>query len=562
MNQLVHILNYKTRSFLRMRVDYRPEAIIKAVGSFVVYSGFAIGGFVFARFATSYLLNEAHIGLFLLHRFISMVLFVFFVTINLGNMIVSYATLYRSQEVNFLLTQPVSFQKIFVIKFLDNFFYSSSTLSLVGLSVLLGYGSNFEMNWFFYFFIVFFVLLPFMLLAACVAVIILMFLMKLASKVNFKRLIATLVIGYLATVYLYFKLTNPMKLVNEVMKYFPNVDQYFGQLDPKFAPYLPSHWVADTLYFLVTKNIPAAIPKFQILILSTVGIFILALLIAEKLYYPTWLTSLEWKSQKSLSRKNEILFFDFRKPSLFSPQVEALLKKDFWQFFREPSQWIHFTIILFLVFIFVFSVSSIDLKLANPFLQTVSYLVIFVFNGFLITSIALRFVYPMISLEGDSFWSIRSAPFPLSKLFWIKFSVAAIFLLILSELLAVVSNYSLRYYLPLAQIAVVSGFVIPVGLVGLNLGTGAYFADYREKNPIRIASSQGASLTFLVSLLYLTLLVAVLFYPVEKFFEHIFFGMGFSGTIVRTALEAVLLISLLGMGISVWVGLRSLKRDF
>ena len=154
----------------------------------------------------------------------SMLLFVFFITISLGNMVVSFSTLYRSPEVHFMLTRPIPHLTIFIIKFLDNFFYSSGTLFLAGFSVLLGYGSYFGFPWHFYLLVMLGVLVPFMFIAGCTAVIILLVLMKLASKMNFKMLIVLLILFYVAQIYFYFHVTSPIDLVREVMKYYPNVN--------------------------------------------------------------------------------------------------------------------------------------------------------------------------------------------------------------------------------------------------------------------------------------------------------------------------------------------------
>ena len=150
MNTFFHILWFKNLMFWKISFKQDFGTLIRNVGSFIVFGSFAVGAFYFSNFVTAYLLENVKIGLFLFHRFIGMLLFVFFVTINLGNMVVSFSTLYRSPEMNFLLTSPVSFLNIFVIKFLDNFFYSSGTLFMVGFSVLLGYGSYFGMPWHFY----------------------------------------------------------------------------------------------------------------------------------------------------------------------------------------------------------------------------------------------------------------------------------------------------------------------------------------------------------------------------------------------------------------------------
>jgi hypothetical protein len=58
-------------------------------------------------------------------------------------------------------------------------------------------------------------------------------------------------------------------------------------------------------------------------------------------------------------------------------------------------------------------------------------------------------------------------------------------------------------------------------LVSLNFGMGAIFANYKERNPIRVASSQGASLTFLFTIIYLVFLIILLFAPVSNYFYAI-----------------------------------------
>lgn len=93
MTEILHILRYKFLAFLKVNVDLSFENTLKNVGSFLVYTGFTIGAFFLTRNVIGFLLEQAHVGLFLLHRFLSMLLYVFFLSINVGNIIVSYSTL-------------------------------------------------------------------------------------------------------------------------------------------------------------------------------------------------------------------------------------------------------------------------------------------------------------------------------------------------------------------------------------------------------------------------------------------------------------------------------------
>ena len=206
-------------------------------------------------------------------------------------MIVCYSTLYRSEEVTFLMGLPIAHEKIFLIKFVDNFFYSSGTLTLLGLSWLLGYGSFYYMPWYFYFFTMFAVLLPFMLIAGFVAVMVLMVLIKIATEIGIRWLLAIIVGVYLTAIYAYFKVTNPVQLVEEVMKHYPNVNQYFGYLDAPFARYLPNHWVSEFLYWSVHGDAARAMPHFFTLASALAALVVVAAFMARRYYYTSWLAA-------------------------------------------------------------------------------------------------------------------------------------------------------------------------------------------------------------------------------------------------------------------------------
>lgn len=582
MRTFFHILWFKNLMFWKVSSKRDLGTIIKNLGSLVVFGSFAVGAFYFSNFITAYLLEDVRIGLFLFHRFVGMLLFVFFVTINLGNMVVSFSTLYRTPEVNFLLTSPVSYLNIFVIKFLDNFFYSSGTLFMVGFSVLLGYGFYFGLPWHFYLLMMFGVLVPFMFLAACIAVIVLLLLMKLASKVNFRLLVAGIVLFYIGQVYFYFQVSSPVHLVREVMKYYPYVDLYFGSLDPVAVKLLPNFWVSEILYFYVTKNFSAVTGYTALLVLSTAGMFVAALAIANAVFYSTWITSLSIKSLTVRSLEFRNTFFSFGRRSFFAPQTEVILKKELWQFLREPSQWIHFVVMMALLLIFLSSVSTLNIKLDSPELKAVVYLVVFIFNIFLINSLALRFGFPMLSLEGNAYWSIRSSPVSPSKVYWIKFLIIVAFLGMLSIIISWLSNIPYLYARTVAgehagsftrvepnegvqQLAYFSMIITPVitvTLVSLNFGLGAVYSNFMEKNPIRIASSQGATMTFLLSVVYLVFLLAVYYFPATMVFTAEQKELPADWSILKIVIPAIILPSLVIIAAVHTIGTRSLQRDY
>jgi len=481
--------------------------------------------------------------------------------VNLGNMIVSYSTLYKSPEVSFLMALPIPHAKVFLIKFADNFFYSSSTLSLVGISVLLGYGSVFGVPWYFTFFTAVFVIIPFMLIAGILAVMVLMSLIRIAARIGMRLLISSMITVYLLAIYFYFRITNPVQLVQEVMRHYPDVNEYFGYLDPPLVQYLPNHWVTEFLYWSVNGNATRALPYFTLLFLTMLGLIVLAGIMAKKFYYKTWLAASDAEAMRGPRTALRLRFMEFGRPWRVSPQTEVLFKRDFWAFFREPSQWLHLMLMILLLLIFLVSIGSLELRLSQPFMQAVSFLTIFLFNGFLVASIALRFVFPAVSLEGNVFWAVRTSPLSLSKLYWHKFGIAVVGLLILGEGLAVSSVALMRNDPILITFSALTTLFVVLALIGLNLGAGSYFAVYDEKNPIRVASSQGASLTFLASMVYLTAVASLMVLPLHGYFEKLIrYGVSQSNW---TYLPVTVIgsVSLLICITFTSVGLRAIKRD-
>ena len=563
MRDMALVLNVRAQSFLKSVFDFRLQSLLKNFSSFFIFGGVALGVFLLARVSTTYLIQEAHIGQFLYHRFLSMLFYVFFVTVNLGNMIVCYATLFKSEEVKFLMGLPIAHEKIFLIKFIDNFFYSSTTLTLLGLSWLLGYGSCYQMPWTFYFLAMFFVFLPFMLIAGILAVLFLMAMIKIATKIGVRVLLGAVIFIYLLAIYLYFHVTNPVLLVQEVMKYYPDVNQYFGYLDVPATRFLPNHWVSEFLYWSVTGEPSRALPWFFILVLVMFALMIVAAVFARRYYYTSWLAASSTQALRFIrSNRFRWRFLMLDRRGILEPQTDVFVRRDFWVFFREPSQWLHLLLIAVLLMVFLISVASLELRLSQPLLQTTSFLVVFLFNGFLVASVLLRFVFPAVSLEGEPFWSVRSAPVSLKKLYFYKLGGSLLLVFGIAELLAAASTALLRNDPLLIRFASICMGFLALGLTGLNMGAGAYFASFKEKNPIRIASSQGASLTFLASMSFLSFSAMLMIVPLKKYFDNLILRGLLTTHWMNLPILLVGMSSLLLFLVSTAMGLRSIRRDY
>ena len=313
MNKIIHIIKYKLLLFLKFNSPVTLASISSGFGVLFIYILFAIGCFLFTKNSIEYLLINVKIGSFLLHRFIMIVLFLFFVTINIGNIVVSFSTLYRSTEVNYLLTKPIAFEKIFLIKFLDNFFYSSTTLLFIIFSALAGYGSFYNLGWYFYPITLLFYNTPLYVScsfawcyhsAGC---------LKTCLKMGVKTVIFFIASAYSLFIFLFYFISSPISLVEKVFQYYPNINQYFGFLESDILKVLPNYWIADALYWISQGNIFKSIPFIIFNFTASVVFFSIAIYIAKRWYYTTWLTSLTITTDFKIKLKLKNSFLSFEK---------------------------------------------------------------------------------------------------------------------------------------------------------------------------------------------------------------------------------------------------------
>jgi hypothetical protein len=104
--------------------------------------------------------------------------------------------------------------------------------------------------------------------------------------------------------------------------------------------------------------------------------------------------------------------------------------------------------------------------------------------------------------------------------------------------------------------------IVAVTLASMNFSLGSVYSNFNEKNPIRIASSQGATMTFLLTIVYLLILLALYYFPTLAFINAELKGIPVDWNTVRTVAVMIAGPSVVIIGLSHVLGLRSLRRDY
>lgn len=563
MKEIIHILKYKLLLVFRLERKLNISEIIKNILGSIIYIGFALGTYHFTKYLISLSLNQFKIGLFLLHEFLSIVLFIFFLSVNIGNIIVSYSTLYKSNEITFLITKPIKPINIFLIKFLDNIFYSSTTLVLILVSAFYGYANYFKMNLHEVIILFIFNFFPFIISAGSLGVIILLIILKLASKYELRKIIFITTFFYLFLTFIFFKIQSPISLVNTIMKFYPfeNRNKYFTEIIPPIFQYLPNHWLTDSAYWIINNNLQKALPKILYQIVLSLFLFIITLKLGKKYYLTTFYNLSKFKKQNSLLHELQKLLFNFSKNTFNNSITESIVKRDLLLFVREPSQNMHLILLFTLVVIFTLSINNLHyVGYGNYLLQTIIYLSIMLFNFLLISTVSLRFIFPLLSLEGQAFWKIKSAPVSSKQLIIKKLIPHSIIIFLLSTILNIVINF--RYDFSIVISTVIYTFFSTLALITINFGMGGLFANYKEKNPIRLASSKGASISFLLNILFILINISLLIIPFTDFFMSQKIGKEFLYSKLLFPLLLNILLSVTVTAFFYKAAYNSIRKDF
>ncbi len=561
MNDLRTVLGAKAVVIIKSLSDFRPHGLIRNLSSLVIFGGMAIGMFLMMRNFTWFLVSQLGVGPEPLHRLVTVILFALFVSANFMSVILSYATLFTAREVEFLQALPVAHRNLFALRMGENVITSTGVLLLIGVSGVLGYGAVFHLAWHQYVLMMFTVMMPLVCIAGILGVFMLMVVIYIASKIGVRRMLAVALPLYAAVLFLSYRLTDPVRIIRFAVASSQGEAPAAGELAGPSALWLPHEMASSALRSIIAGDQGGALLSITGLLGMLVLLAVIVLYAGSRLYYTTWLLVGELHGHREHAHRGRTTkWLDLSRRWTRRPNAEAVIKRDLLQFFRDPVQRIHGVMMGVLVVLTAVIGAMSILPPMHTLPWAVALVTILVFDGFLVASIALRFVFPAVSQEGNAFWCVRTSPISLSRLYWMKFVVWVPLLLLPAEILV-------WFTLPMARApdqvmwacAGATVFAV-IGLVSINLGAGAYYATQREENPVKVAASQGASVTFLVSLSYIMLIAALLVIPVARVLSGATAAV--AGGLLRTAVMVIAAIAVTVAVLANTMGILALRKDF
>jgi ABC-2 type transport system permease protein len=285
------------------------------------------------------------------------------------------------------------------------------------------------------------------------------------------------------------------------------------------SPYMPTTWAAEVLIPLLGAR--EGEPLFHLALLASTAamLFLVSAAVVERVFPTAWSRAQEGRvsfgADRPLSRWLRVLTAPL-------PRTTGLLvAKDLAVFFRDASQWSQLLLLLALIVIYVFNFSVLpvgDDTALGIVLRDVAAFCNLGLAAFVTTAVAVRFVYPMVSLEGRSWWILRSAPLALQRVWWSKFWLGFVPLVLLGEILVAATNHFLGVTHGLTLVFGLTLLPLLAAVVSLGLAFGAAYPRLDTQNAAQIATSFGA-IVYMVTCLGLIVLVSALeAWPVTRVF--------------------------------------------
>ncbi len=460
-----------------------------------------------------YLEGVELIGPMLSWKLTSMVLLMTFTMVIVSSIIISMTTLYYSFDLKFLFSCPLDLRSIFMDKALETVFYSSWTLLLAVLPYIVALGRVKGLDAGFYA-VYLFLMGPFVLLAGAFGILFSMLVMYCFPSSRTRDV--TWLLGSLsvAFVYVVFRFSRPEKLLRPDSLQI--VAQYIQYLQSPTAPYMPSWWVTKAMVAYSAGHWAAFASASGVLFGAAAVLYFLIYALSGRLYmrgFSGAQSSPRFRGSRRLLPEQRLAL---RFPAL--RRTLTLYWKDRLTLARDARYWSQVILIAALMAVYLFSIRQLPLD--TPDLKSlISFLNVGV-AGFVMAAIGLRFTFPAVSLEGNSYWLLRSAPLGTAAVMREKLYVSLFPSVLIGVVLITVSNYLLRADLFVSLLSTFTIAVVAVGVTVMGIGFGAIFPDFNVENIHQLESSYGGFLYMACAMGYLSLVVATEAWPVQMHFAE------------------------------------------
>jgi ABC-2 type transport system permease protein len=499
---LPHLWASRNRLRRRERGDSLRGVIFGSIGVVVVGALFA-GAWCLTRQLTAY----DEFGDYLLLLGLSWLFLSFLAFLAFSGVVTALSCFFLSDDLRVLMASPVSSRRLFFARFTRTLGAASWMVVIFIAPLLAGVGVGRGAPFTFYLTalmtVVPFAVIPVGVGTACTLVVVNVFPAKRA-----RDLLMLMGLVFAVGIVLLLRFIQPERLMH--VESLPDITDFFATLQSPITPMLPSFWAGESLFAGIQGGVDWL---HQAALWTTAGAFTVMLSAAHE----RWHFAGYSRSQEApKTRFARFVALDAVAAMLpLSDVRRQLLVKDVKVFLRDVSQWVQLLPLLALVLLYLYNFRVLDLgriPYMSGFVKNVYAFVNLGMAGFVMATVAVRFVFPAVSAEGAAFWIIRTSPISMHDFLWSKFWTALAPVLIFTEGLTIAANYLLGVD-PFMQVVAAGAIVVlTFALVGLSTGLGARYPRFGA-DATQAAGSYGGVMFMILAVLLIIVTIVLVGWP-------------------------------------------------
>src|SRR5712692_9430811 len=535
-----HLWSSRNRVQRRERGDFSRGLLFGGVGIAVCAALFE-GSF----WLTGHLEDYAELGDFLLRMGLSWLFLTFLSFLAFSGVVTALSTFFLADDLRLLLVAPIATRRLFHARFLRTVVQSSWMVVIFLAPVLAGVGRARCAGIAFYATAVLTVV-PFAIIPVAVGTAVTLLLVNTFPAKRARDILMLMGLLFAASLVIVLRFIRPEQLLR--VESLPDLTDFFATLQSPIAPLLPSFWAGETLFASLRGG--RDLVHAGALWTTALASVVVVRAASERWYF----TGFSRSQEAPKARFTHFRAIDLLAKALpLSPVRRQLLIKDVKIFLRDVSQWSQLLLLFALVLLYLYNFRVLDLQripYMSAFIKNVYAFINLGMAGFVMATVAVRFVFPAVSAEGAAFWIIRTSPISLRDFLWSKFWTGLVPVLVLTEGLTIAGNELLGVDPFLKVVAATAVVFMSLALVGLATGLGARYPRFGADNANQIAGSFGGVAFMVLAVLFVLIMIALLGWPASNFVWHRMRGDPLTAT--QRFVTAVCFLAAATMSLMTW----------
>jgi ABC-2 type transport system permease protein len=415
-----------------------------------------------------------------------------------SNCITALGAFYLGKDLDLIFASPLSPRRFFFGKLLDVTLSSSWMALIFGIPVVAAFATWYQTTFSFWA-LVSVALFPYFIIPAALAIALVTIFTVLIPANRTREVLLVAMALLLVAIYLVGKLLAPEEIN------FQNMDELLRVLAVLALPnasWMPSYWAAAVLTEGLQPSQRAAWPYLGCLYGAAIFLVASAFGLFRLCHYRAFSMAKDNRHGLRLSsaRAQRVLV---RLTPWLPSQFRGLIVKEFKVFARDMTQAIQLLLLLGLCMVYLYNFRILHSVAALPDQTKLWWQGFLVgsnlaMGAFVMTAVCTRFVFPSVSLEGQSFWILQTSPMSIRQILRAKFWCWLVPVASMSSVIFASGALAINAEPHIVVINALASWVVCYGIVGLATGLGALFANFDWEHSSQLAASFG-SLVFMLS---------------------------------------------------------------